>query len=736
MVSSITEGTMIHHVVVVLLLLWLLNSFDYCHPFAYFVSLVYLYLVHESYVIRLRRRLQFEEKRQSYQRRVLSDSESVRWLNHALEKIWPVCMEHIVSQKILLPIIPWFMQKYKPWTVALELGMNFCTEDMNASLAVKLRRRLGLGMRAKLHLLGLHVEGKVLVGVKFLPKWPFLDRLRVCFAEPPYFQMTVKPIFTHGLDVTELPGIAGWLDKLLAIAFEQTLVEPNMLVVDVKKFASPEPENWFTVDAKETIAHVVVQVFEAAGLKPSDLNGLADPYLKGRLGPYRFRTKTQKKTLTPKWQEEFKIPVCSWESPNDELKIEVCDKDHFVDDSLGGCSIKVTDFRDGQRHDMWLALQNIKMGRLHLAITVIEGDKKDIDPMFDEGSFDDEQNRDSFENDAADVGSPSELPDKAPKVADRYEPIGIEGQEETGVWVHHPGVEIAQVWEPRKGKGRKIDGEDSDSVGSFKSTDGSFKFKKSGSSRSDDNRSDENESENGHSMNRLHRGLNKISAAFHRSPRNHDKSSNLDEPAPSPHINLKALNTKSIGVTFVVDDTDAQSPTRRSKEDAQTPARRSKEDAKECQEGDEQDSPTKGKMKDRAKNMLKHVGKSAQGGIKHVLTRKGSRKSKAESERDNSVVSDSSDESSVPSSIDTPKVVPDSVVHDTSPRGNDSTKSSDYITTETSNETAVMENKPVHRVGHEDACVMDDNPLPGAQKVNDLETSQDSKIPLKNVTEQ
>lgn len=32
-------------------------------------------------------------------------------------------------------------------------------------------------------------------------------------------------------------------------------------------------ENWFSVDAKETIAHVVVQVFEAAGLKPSDLNG-------------------------------------------------------------------------------------------------------------------------------------------------------------------------------------------------------------------------------------------------------------------------------------------------------------------------------------------------------------------------------------------------------------------------------------------------------------------------------
>lgn len=49
------------------------------------------------------------------------------------------------------------------------------------------------------------------MGIKFLPKWPFLGRLRVCFVEPPYFQMTVKPIFSRGLDVTEVPGIAGWL---------------------------------------------------------------------------------------------------------------------------------------------------------------------------------------------------------------------------------------------------------------------------------------------------------------------------------------------------------------------------------------------------------------------------------------------------------------------------------------------------------------------------------------------
>ncbi|XP_024200382.2 C2 domain-containing protein At1g53590 [Rosa chinensis] len=217
----------------------------------------------------------------------------------------------------------------------LELGLNFLTaDDMIAILAVKLRKRLGFGMWAKLHITGMHVEGKLLIGVKFLRRWPFLGRLRICFIEPPYFQMTVKPIFTHGLDVTVLPGIAGWLEKLLSIAFEQTLVEPNMLVVDMEKFASPQQESWFSVNEKESLGHVRVEVIEASDIKAADLNGLSDPYVKGQLGLYRFRTKTQKKTLAPKWHEEFKMPIITWDSST-VLSIEVRDKDRFVDDCLG-----------------------------------------------------------------------------------------------------------------------------------------------------------------------------------------------------------------------------------------------------------------------------------------------------------------------------------------------------------------------------------------------------------------
>lgn len=47
--------------------------------------------------------------------------------------------------------------------------------------------------------------------------------------------------------------------------------------------------------------------------------------------------------------------------------------------------------------------------------------------------------------------------DKSPRVLDILEPINIEGQEETGIWIHQPGTEVSQIWEPRKGRSRCLD---------------------------------------------------------------------------------------------------------------------------------------------------------------------------------------------------------------------------------------------------------------------------------------
>lgn len=122
-------------------------------------------------------------------------------------------------------------------------------------------------------------------------------------------------------------------------------------------------EDWFTVKEKHPIGYVKLEMLEGADMKPADLNGrlllpllldiisfiitleiipscykigagLSDPYVKGQLGPYKFQTKIQRKTLSPKWLEEFKIPISSWESPN-LLSLQVRDKDTIFDDMLG-----------------------------------------------------------------------------------------------------------------------------------------------------------------------------------------------------------------------------------------------------------------------------------------------------------------------------------------------------------------------------------------------------------------
>ncbi|XP_076906414.1 C2 domain-containing protein At1g53590-like [Bidens hawaiensis] len=628
---DITEVSIIHHVGIVLLAIWLISSLGYCHPLVYFVSLIYLYLVHENFAERFRRKVRFEERRQANQKRVLSDSESVRWLNHLVENAWPICMENIVSQKILLPIIPWFLEKYKPWTVkeatvqnlymgrslpmitemrvcrqstgddhlVLELGLNFKTaDDMSAILAVKLTKRLGFGMSAKMHITGMHVEGKVLVGIKFLPKWPFLGRLRVCFVEPPYFQMTVKPIFSHGLDVTEVPGIAGWLDKLLQVAFKETLVEPNMLVVDLAKFVSPESETFFSFDEKEPVGYAIVEIMEGVDMKPSDMNGLADPYIKGQLGTHRFKTKTQKKTLSPKWYEEFKIPIVSWDAPN-LLEIGVRDKDHLYDDTLGDCCVKINDLRDGERHDMWLPLKNIKTGRLRLAVKVIEAEEKVVEQPKDNGN--------ASKSELKKDNGPNKFPESPKKMAaDYFEPIDVEGQRETGIWVHHPGANVAQVWEPRKGKNRSR--KESESVTSSI---------RSEPSQNDSSSKDESlEGNKPKSRNVVKRGFHKVGSLFHRSPRpeNNDKDKSrsfkktVDEDCDSPHENVRAVNKKEIGVKLVIEDPEGG--------------------LEESPVGSELGSPDQQKVKGTVKSILKHT-----------VSRKASNK-----ERDNdlAVQSDSS----------------------------------------------------------------------------------------------
>lgn len=257
----------------------------------------------------------------------------------------------------------------------------------------------------------------------------------------------------------------------------------------------------------------------------------------------------------------------------------------------------------------------------------------------------DEQTRDSSLKNVADEGGTTShnaaLPDKSPNVEDRYEPIKIEGQQGTGVWVHHPGTEVAQIWESRKGKNSthdgEIRGEDANSLESFR-------LKATNTAQTDSSRLDEIqiESEGGGRTptKKFLRGWNKISAVFHRRHRN----GNLEIPVQS---------------------------------------------SADCKE-----SPRiKGSTRDKMKNILKHAGSFAACGGSH--SRKGS--NAVESLESTTTHRDNKDVFLESGSADAAPAT--SAVQTTSVSCHDSSMSRE-LTSGTSNETATTNSKPVDNRDH------------------------------------
>ena len=110
-----------------------------------------------------------------------------------------------------------------------------------------------------------------------------------------------------------------------------------------------------------------VDVLDAADLPSADRNGYSDPYCKFRLnGKDVFKTKVQKKTLHPAWNEFFEVPITSRTAA--DFKCEVYDWD-FGDkaDHLGTTAINLAILEPFQPAEMVYALDG-KSGSLKLKL--------------------------------------------------------------------------------------------------------------------------------------------------------------------------------------------------------------------------------------------------------------------------------------------------------------------------------------------------------------------------------
>ncbi|XP_041826067.1 multiple C2 and transmembrane domain-containing protein 1-like isoform X3 [Melanotaenia boesemani] len=113
---------------------------------------------------------------------------------------------------------------------------------------------------------------------------------------------------------------------------------------------------------------VSIALIEGRNLTPMDPNGLSDPYVKFRLGPQKYKSKTVPKTLSPQWREQFDLHL--YEENGGILEITVWDRDTGRrDDFIGRCQLDLSTLTKEQTHHLELPLEEAR-GFVVLLVTL------------------------------------------------------------------------------------------------------------------------------------------------------------------------------------------------------------------------------------------------------------------------------------------------------------------------------------------------------------------------------
>jgi len=117
------------------------------------------------------------------------------------------------------------------------------------------------------------------------------------------------------------------------------------------------------LDPSESInnsGNLRIEVLDAEGLPAADSNGKSDPFCKFDLnGVEVFKTKVQKKTLSPVWNEFFEVPIPSRTAA--QFKVAAWDWDlSSNDDFLGAGAIDLADLEPFSRLEKRITLAGLK----------------------------------------------------------------------------------------------------------------------------------------------------------------------------------------------------------------------------------------------------------------------------------------------------------------------------------------------------------------------------------------
>ncbi|XP_069067267.1 extended synaptotagmin-2 isoform X2 [Pleurodeles waltl] len=336
------------------------------------------------------------------------DVERVEWLNKTVKHMWPFICKFIekIFRETIEPAVrgatshlstfnftkidmghqPLRIDGVKVYTenvdkrqIILDLQISFVG---NCEIDLEIKRYF---CRAGVKSIQLHGTMRVILE-PLIGDMPLIGSLSLFFLRKPLLEIN----WTGLTNLLDVPGLNGLSDTIIQDLISNYLVLPNRITVplvsdlELNQLKFPVPKGVLRI-------HFI----EAQDLMSKDtylkgmVKGKSDPYGILRVGNQIFQSKVIKENLNPKWNAVYEALV--YESPGQELEIELFDEDTDKDDFLGSLMIDLNEVRKARVVEEWFKLDEATSGKLHLklewltpqssaenldeALTIIKADK-------------------------------------------------------------------------------------------------------------------------------------------------------------------------------------------------------------------------------------------------------------------------------------------------------------------------------------------------------------------------
>lgn len=300
------------------------------------VCIAVLYALKTSYV-RLKSRLKFEAVRQISKTRLVTDSETMEWLNTFLQKFWPMFEPWISAQvvdqvnTVLSDSKPSFVYDIKLTTFTLgaaapriesvktyvntdddivstdwHLTFTPLTGTKSSNSKIILMTWLGKGMATvavPVEVSEVAFNGTANIQLTLGEAFPHVRLVDFALRELPLIDFTLKPLKT--MDLLNTPLLSQFIIDLINSQLNAFVVAPQKIHIDVETLlAGAEPQ-------KQAIGVLKVTVHEAQALKNMEsFGGNSDPYVTVLLAEREVAvTRVFSGTLNPYFNETFYVLV-------------------------------------------------------------------------------------------------------------------------------------------------------------------------------------------------------------------------------------------------------------------------------------------------------------------------------------------------------------------------------------------------------------------------------------------